>query len=306
MSEARFLAAEGSKISIAALRVTKALQFAVYLRKKGPQTGAKLIEARRRQDFSEVVVFEVKVERPQDLAYDIRRVERLAAVFQVSEDLQPGLFALRADFPLAPHVNQTISEFPRSLCLYDEPYEEVRLKWTPANFLCRVHYWLSETAKGTLHAKDQPLEPFILAARDHLILPTDFFRSFGNNDQLLHIVSRCEHEGESTFLTKWVTPDGKQPINVAVPVMLKQQVHGIIRHTPRTLFELSAFCQSGKIDLVRLLSERIRDWLVNKPFPRILESVLFLVLVLPQPVGGRNLVVKQSFKSFSTEANKLE
>ena len=149
MSEVRFLAAEGTKIAMATLRVPKAIQFAAYLRKKGAETGAKLLETRRRTDSAEVVVFEVKPERPQDLVYDIRRVERLAAVFQAADDFVPGFFALRSDFPLAPHVNQTNPEFPRSLCLYDQAYEEVRLKWTPANFLMRVHFWLSQTAKGT-------------------------------------------------------------------------------------------------------------------------------------------------------------
>jgi hypothetical protein len=288
MSEARVLAAGGTKCAYAAMRVPKALQFIAYLRKKGVETGTELIETRRRQDSAEIVVFEVRPERPQDLAYDIRRVERLAAVFGVGDESAPGLFALRSDFPLAPHVNQTTPEFPRSLCLYEEAYEEVRLKWTPANFLRRVHYWLSETAKGTLHAQDQPLEPFILAARNHLILPADFFRSLGDQDRLLHIVSRCENEGETTFIAKWVMPGGKQPINVAIPVGLSPQVHGIIRHAPRTLFELDGFCRTGQVDLVRLLADRIRNWLVNKPFPGILDTFLFLVLVLPKTrtVGG--------------------
>lgn len=288
MSKPLFLAAEGTKCAIASLRVPKAIQFAVYLRKKGTQSGAKLLEARRRQDSAEVVVFEIRPERPQDLVYDIKRVERMAAIFKADNDIAPGLFALRSDFPLAPHVNQTTPEFPRSLCLYDEAYAEVRLKWTPANFLRRVYYWLSETARGTLHAQDQPLEPLIQAARDHLILPADFFRSLEDQDRLLHIVSRCENEDETTFVTKWVTPEKKQPINVAIPVVLCPQVHGIIRHAPQTLFELDGFCRAGGVDLVQLLAGRIRSWLVDKPFPGILDTVLFLVLVLPKTrtVGG--------------------
>lgn len=282
MSTPLFLAVEGTKCALASLRLPKAAQFAVYLRKKGSESGAKLLETRRRQDSAEVVVFEVRPERPQDLVYDIKRVERMAAIFRVDDDIAPGLFALRSDFPLAPHVNQTTPEFPRSLCIYDEAYAEVRLKWTPANFLRRVHYWLSETAKGTLHAQDQPLEPLILAARDHLILPADFFRSLDDQNRLLHIVSRSENEDENTFVTQWVTPEKKQPINVAIPVVLNPQLHGIIRHAPQTLFELDGFCQAGGVDLVQLLAGRIRSWLVDKPFPRILDTILFIVLVLPK------------------------
>lgn len=306
MSEAKFLEIEGVKIAVSGLNVPKAAQFATYLANKGAEFGARLIETCVRRDAGEVVVFEVRPERPQDLAYDIRRVERLGAIFDASDQTVPGMYALRPDFPLAPHINQTKSEFPRSLCLYDEAYEDVRLKWTPATFLKRIFFWLSETAKGTLHAKDQPLEPLILASRGHLTVPADFLRTVGKRNRLLHVVSWVDHEGEATFVSKWVVPTGQQPVNVAVPVVLNPQIHGVIRHAPSTLAELDVFCQEGGVDLVRELGSRIRDWLVNKPFPAILDSILFLILVLPKTRTAGGKVESREIRGFLTQVKVQE
>src|SRR5438874_1304365 len=107
---------------------------------------------------AETVVFDVEVERPRDLAHPIHRFERVAAMFSREDNGYPEVVSLRADFPRVPHLNHRNQEFPRSLCLYDQPWPQVVLRWTPAAFVERIRFWLAETAKSTLHKADQPLE----------------------------------------------------------------------------------------------------------------------------------------------------
>ena len=65
------------------------------------------------------MIFEVEVQRGQHSAHDVRRRERIAAVFREDDAVAPEALALRSDFPLVPHVkalNLTfLEEFPRSL-----------------------------------------------------------------------------------------------------------------------------------------------------------------------------------------------
>ncbi len=55
------------------------------------------------------------------------------------------MLALRKDLPYVPHLNPRDEEIPRSLCLYEESFDELRLTWTPSAFVERVRWWLSET-----------------------------------------------------------------------------------------------------------------------------------------------------------------
>src|ERR1700675_2522303 len=176
MSKAvRLLEAPGSSITVDALVVENARKFGRFLREVGSELVAEFCEARRVSGTeAEVVVFTVAVQRPQRCVNDIRKRETLAAVFSADDSAYPEVLALRSDFPAVPHINLRLEEFPRSLCLYDQPYEQVRLNWTPANFLSRVQFWLSKTAVGTLHGEDQPLEPLIQGSNCRIILPSRF------------------------------------------------------------------------------------------------------------------------------------
>ena len=81
--------------------------------------------------------------------------------------------SLRKDFPRTPHTNLTGPGEPRSLCLYYQPWEDVRTTLTAPRLIARIMWWLEETATGTLHGDDQPLEPLIFDSRWDLIVPSD-------------------------------------------------------------------------------------------------------------------------------------
>src|SRR5439155_4406294 len=91
------------------------------------------------------------------------------------DDYAPQALALRTEFPNAPHVNRTLEEIPRSLCVYDTPYNETKLTWTAGRFVERIRVWIRDTARGVLHRDEQPLEPVLLATAHTLILPADLF-----------------------------------------------------------------------------------------------------------------------------------
>jgi hypothetical protein len=136
---------------------------------------AALLECRRRYDGDEeILIVEVGVQIPQLKSYEIQPTERLALVFR-KDDGRPDAVSLRPNFPQVPHLNLTATEYPRSLCLYEEDWAEVKSSWTPARFVERIRYWLAETVKGTLHKDDQPLEPLIVGSGYQIVVPHDLF-----------------------------------------------------------------------------------------------------------------------------------
>ena len=99
--------------------------------------------------LTETVVIDVVVERPQHPVNAIDRTERIAVSFAAADKQFPEVLSLRPDFPWVPHLNLRLTEFPRSLCLYDRSWSEISPRWTPAVFIERIRYWLAATARRT-------------------------------------------------------------------------------------------------------------------------------------------------------------
>lgn len=167
--DVQFLSAPGEVIESGALVVPNAVQLARRLI-EGSLPYCEFVEARLTEQ-GEVIVVEVAVEVPQDRVHDIRPVERIAVHFPREDNALPEALALREDFPLVPHLNLRSQEKPRSLCLYDQSYDSVRLRWSIPAFVRQVREWLARTARGELLAADQPLEPFLVWSGLRLILP---------------------------------------------------------------------------------------------------------------------------------------
>jgi hypothetical protein len=124
----------------------------------------KVVEIRQKYDRQfETVIVDLGVERPQKIINDIKRIERLALVFHSDDIHQPEVLALREDFPVVSHLNLQLHEYPKSLCLYEQPYEVIKLTWTPSGFIKQIQNWLNKTVIGTPHeegqAKDLPVCP---------------------------------------------------------------------------------------------------------------------------------------------------
>lgn len=235
---------------------------------------------------AEVVVFDAEVEVPQRPKNDIRKVERIAVAFREDDKSYPEALALREDFPLVPHINLRTFETPRSLCLYDQPYNEIKLRWTAPVFIERVRTWLTRTAAGTLHESDQQLEPLLIGSPIPIILPSDLFASSGQQAPEKLTISRinsgpqrfCLVAERSAEVDKAARGD-KTPDVIATVIFGAPQTHGIIRRQPLNLRELHQFLESAGIDLLSLLRDRVRSWQSDRS---VMESSLVIILVLPK------------------------
>ncbi|CAN5281212.1 hypothetical protein BH10PLA2_BH10PLA2_12020 [soil metagenome] len=245
---------------------------------------ARMVECRKAPSVAEngeAVIFEVAVERPQLLAHPIHRVERVMAVFNPTQGL-PEVLVLRADFPLTPHINLRTKEFPRSLCLDARPWQEISRRWTAAWFVERVRWWLAQTARGTLHQDDQPLEPLILDTTIPLILPADLLSSPLHKQDFLEVASLPGPQGTYALRAERVVPRGEDescPAFVAIALRCSPQPHGVIRHHPNTLEELHALTSAAGLDLKLELKERFRGWQYQA---RVRSSRLIILLSLPK------------------------
>lgn len=95
--------------------------------------------------------------------------------------------ALRVNFPVTPHQNHVLPGEPASLCLYFEPWSAVVRTWTAAKYLQRILWWLRETALGTLHRSDQPLERLYFVSPYQIVLPADFTERMANQSEVLRL-----------------------------------------------------------------------------------------------------------------------
>ena len=121
----------------------------------------------------EVIFFQIEPEVSQKPVNDIRYKEPIAVIFDRNNNNMPEIYSLREDFPLVSHLNLTSFEKPKSLCLYETPFVELKRVWNSKNFLYRIREWLSLTSQGILHQKDQPLEPFFLETSGEIVFPNN-------------------------------------------------------------------------------------------------------------------------------------
>jgi integrative and conjugative element protein (TIGR02256 family) len=240
------------------------------------------------QPQAESVVFDVEVELPQPRfrAHDIHRQERIAVSFWAEDTSYPEVLALREDFPAVPHINIRPFEVPRSLCLFDEPYSELKLHWTAPGFIERIRRWLAETANGTLHKPDQPLEQFFIGAHSHIIIPSDLFSSRTNNgleklavsqvridrNRFCLIAKRPGENGRTTGVNQ--APEFVASVLVATP-----QQHGVIHRQPANLHDLHQVLASAGVDLLTTLRGHLQEWRKDEA---LLCAGLILLLVLPK------------------------
>jgi hypothetical protein len=284
--ERRFLEPPGAKAEIGALQTEKGRAFAEFLRNSEDGSFARVAELRRASGpaSGDVVVLDVQVQRPQKVVHEILREERIAVLFFDADNAYPEVLALRNDFPEVPHTNLRDTELPRGLCLYDQPYENVKVDWTPARFLTRIRFWLQNTATGTLHGEDQPLEPLLLGSRQRLILPGDYSLGDLERDTGLFQVYRCGNaEDEVTLVARRHAPNQKEKVEfVATVFRCKEQTHGVIRYQPQNLEQLNDFCARAGLELGKDLATKARSWIVEKPTQEILRCKLIVILLLPK------------------------
>lgn len=172
----------------------------------------------------------------------IRRVERLAIGYNPNRLIPWEVRALRSDFPRTMHQNLVYPGEPASLCLYAEEWAAVERTWTPQDLLQRMFWWLRETAQGTLHRADQPLEQLFFNCNDSFVLPEDYMDKIQDNELSLVFTSGVQSINRKTYIAHYISAaeanNQELPLVITLPIVLQPIEHGIIETTPRTLADL--------------------------------------------------------------------
>lgn len=273
----------GKPVNPDELQIEKASELVGFLKTEAFPF-ARFVEASREGD-TEFVVLDIEPEVPQDTEYDIRTVERISVQFEPNDEHPPGAYALRRDFPDTPHRNITTSGQPRSLCLYEEPYTERRIQWTAAQFVRRLHEWLSLTAVGKLHDDDQPLERLFLGTPHRIVLPSKLFDPDAMAvPQRLSISRIARENGPWTLVAEKAAEETQYRDNGAPFVGFAYdagpRTHGLIRVQPESLKELAAYLNEGDGNLIGTFRERLVEWKDSDEFN--LDSTLILLVRLPK------------------------
>ena len=220
-----------------------------------------------RENGSEAVELAISATVPQRPVYDIRPTERILIAFKQDDGWYPIVESLRKDFPHAPHTNLTFPGEPRSLCLYSEPWEDVRITLTAPKLIARIMWWLEGTATDTLHGEGQPLEPLLFDPRWDLIIP--------------HDLPSTDDAGEAETFTCYTTGWGLRLVRSPMPtegdgvqaqvgsclalvIRCQPQPHSVVRSTPSPLADLCNFLLPAGVDLLELLRERLDAWTDKK------------------------------------------
>lgn len=276
--QAELLDPSGILVPEGSLALRRAKELVAALRGPGALF-ASLVECRSTSE-AETVVFDVEVERPQVVANDIRKTERVAAVFPRDDSAYPEVLALRRDFPALQHQNQRYEERPRSLCLYDQPWCEIRITWTAPAFIERVRWWMKRASRDELHAHDQALEPFLLSWGQWLVLPQ--FKEDGWSADSFLVTLPGGKDGR-VLLAADDEPGDAAPGVVRLVVLRFEapaQRHRVLPRIPRTLADLSDLLRSSGLDLLSTLRDRLKSWPKEKAAH--LQNRVVLLIDLPK------------------------
>ena len=261
---------------------------------------ASLIEVRRLvtdNRYEELLVAEIDTELPQDTDYDIRSPERLAFSFERSDRTYPTVLALRTDFPHVSHLYWTPAGKPKSLCLYEAPWADIRLRWTGAGFLGDVAAWLCRTAVGELHADDQPLEPFLYGPPYSVVVPHDLLTGIAEK-RAYAAIPVAELEGRPSVLKLVPIEENENPeapCRHVVVVVGEPAVQDAMYNCPQNLMELVELLHHGGIDLVDTMVEQMKLLFEDIGQPREKDSLLLLVTLTRQRRPGSDPEVRETW-----------
>jgi integrative and conjugative element protein (TIGR02256 family) len=239
-----------------------------------PRARAVLDAARRHRDYEvvrllrhrvdgdvqiEVLVVDVTCDAvpPRNLP-GIQYRERLALCVPADSARLVEVLALRKDFPMLLHQNQSAPMAPASLCLYFEPPLSVLRTWTPQKFLRRIQWWLEQSAREALHPADQPVEQLFFVTPYELVLPWNFeaLRQRPAQRFCVRLGPKRPNDGVTFFVVP--APDDVKPekgtvapINLTLPPIL----HGRVERDPTTLGELADALSARGVDVLTMLQE---------------------------------------------------
>ena len=245
---------------------------------------------------SEIIVVDCRCDGvPTQNPVGIRYRERLGLRFFADKDRLPEVRALREDFPCTAHQYDVGRDEPVSLCLYFESWSEIRRTWTPQKHLARIQWWLAETANGTLHRDDQPVEQIYFSSRFALVLPENFEHQAEETDQVLVAEPRRSprrRENSPILVGRMVSAaEAEKFTNVpiqCVALMLPPILHGPIERIPVCLGALHDQMESRGAPIVQRLRAQIQQQTDEAGITASENAYVLLVLKIPitRTAGG--------------------
>lgn len=238
-------------------------------------------------ESSEIVIVDCECDGVPHRYRQFKYPERLALQF-FSDDSRhaPIVHALRSCFPVTAHQNPTSDNEPRQLCLY-ESWLDTRRSWTPERHLSRIQEWFTDTAEGTLHRDDQPVEPFYLISSKAraLVLPEDFEEKISAQHTLFACAPKYAG-AESTVEIGRIVPVVRgrtRPSGIPCIVLnLLPIIHGVIKCIPSRLGELCKQLEGHSAPIEQEMRGEIQKIVGKKPDRKEWrDDRVLLVLKLP-------------------------
>jgi integrative and conjugative element protein (TIGR02256 family) len=243
-------------------------------------------------DGDEVIIFDVEVEIAQYTVNDIKRKERIAIVFTAADKCIPWVFALRKGFPEVVHTMMFIKEFPVCLCIYDIPYDELKITWSSPTFVEDIRNWLKKTSTDELHQEGQPLEPLSVFDIGNIILPYDLT---SNETLKLHYLGGADKNAKLTFLGLRNEHNHLKGTDCHTFIFkCKPQKHGIISYTPNHISDLSLFVNKAGINLKDEFVQIIKALKSNSD----IKSYILLVFILPKKNNDNDVDVHNEIQAY--------
>lgn len=272
----------GPEVTTDSLKIERAKIFSRFFQNYVNEAYVELLSIHAHQSSDETFVFLVQPELSQSRVWDIKHIENIAVQFKVDDAAYPDVFALRKDFPRPPHTNLRSEEFPISLCLYEQPWSEVRLGWSPKNFIERIRCWLTNAANGELHHEDQPLEPLLGNSLFQLVLPSRLSdKSDGSAKLLKFRVVECESSKKVTTFSPLNNnyPEIKQGC-IALTIQCEAQTHGVINRLPDNLNALNNLTKKAGMDVIEEFNSQISN--LNLSSDEVSENYLVMLINFPK------------------------
>ena len=270
-----------------------------------------IVEIRRAgnaDSYSEMLVVDCTNDRvPTKNRIGIQYRERLGLRFFAAANKPPEVRALRKDFPPTAHQNHVALGEPASICLYFEPWSTVERTWTVQKHLARVLWWLAETANGSLHRPDQPVEHIYFSSEFELVLPPDFDEKAKDKSLSLAVKPQPLSGNECRVLIGSFKPvaepaNNKGYLDVSCVVLtLSPIVHGGIERIPATLGELHDRLEQRGAPVLYALFEEIRRLAAGDGLPKSNKgkrTLALLVLSIPIVRAIGSLPERQETKGF--------
>ncbi len=234
------------KITEAELELQKAMSMLFAVKS---MNHVKFIDIYKRSDGWEFIVFHAKIQLPQlVLRSDIKHTETVAVGFDPLDEVTPEVLILRDDFPSdLPHTNLTENGHPKSLCLFDIPYYELKLTLTAEKIIERIRTWLRDAAIGKLHKDNQFLEPFINDNDGVIIIPKDPPTNIVDVE-IVGTISDNRH----VYKTQTAELINKEYALLPLPSG-QPQSHGIFDYKPGDILSLKNFLTKAKINFIEKL-----------------------------------------------------